>query len=301
MSAVHQDLDAKMNTPQLSGPIIAALEITKRTLSARIGNVMKILGKALKRNPNVSEEEIVQFLGLLNVPSRVVDYGEGQMVTNIMVAHAGKHYRGPGTSTYYPPLTGMIPRQSVHLALEGRLNALFVEYSKQYCSKFSENFPAVYLSGENEDVIEGCCLMVIKPPSDKMTGQYHSTHQFVLKKTGADSYKMSHFLTLSVYTKFSLDKGETSLMGHVTSQQTSTINVSSNASFEPQVMKKIEILENKTLHEMKDINFLRATNSIEKMRTLESVTDLLERQKAAQESMKNSLEAASDRFMKGRG
>ena len=52
---------------------------------------------------------------------------------------------------------------------------------------------------------------------------------------------------------------------------------------------------------MKDINFLRATNSIEKMRTLESVTDLLERQKAAQESMKNSLEAASDRFMKGRG
>ena len=61
------------------------------------------------------------------------------------------------------------------------------------------------------------------------------------KKTGADSYKMSHFLTLSVYTKFSLDKGETSLMGHVTSQQTSTINVSSNASFEPQVMKKIEV------------------------------------------------------------
>ena len=141
-----------------------------------ISNTLK-----LKRNPNVSEEEIVQFLGLLNVPSRVVDYGEGQMVTNIMVAHAGKHYRGPGTSTYYPPLTGMIPQQSVHLALEGRLNALFTEYSKQYCSKFSENFPAVYLSGENEDVIEGCCLMVIKPPSDKMTGQYHSTHQFVLK------------------------------------------------------------------------------------------------------------------------
>ena len=47
MSAVHQDLDAKMNTPQLSAPIIAALEITKRTLSARIGNVMKILGKAV--------------------------------------------------------------------------------------------------------------------------------------------------------------------------------------------------------------------------------------------------------------
>lgn len=246
--------------------IQAAVDIIKRTRPEKVGLVLKSLLILLKQSSNVSLDELSKFIASVPIIAKPIKCDIGEYL-GVSQNSNGKLYRAPGTNTYNGPKTSSNQNLNINLNDEGILNNLFGFYAKQYTSMKSDCLSSLYLKQGDPKSLKGVGILLITPPSSKMTGRYQSTCNFSVDSANEKKIesKTTSTITLFLKTKDEEKKFDMNLMGNYTVSKSTTLK--SKDTIFPDLCSSMEKIESDALSEIKNVYFKRMKYLILKFRS----------------------------------